>query len=276
MARYNEKKLTKTYGSGYLSDGGIPGAKFWITDEKSYTIYDPRNKNEKPKVPEEKRRFFKNPTPSTFVYRVCVGTMIILFLSTTFYNGRFTFLNGSELTLENEHIYNTGEITFYNYDFQFKLKQLSRLKPVLTPRSLTSDNNLHSVVEMNPEDYQIEFTELVNDGAIYYTGTGTQNKYYWSLNNDYEDFDYAYYIYNYKFYSNALNEYFGGNNARDYFLFYNNQVVRANDYDRWVKQYEKRLLDDGITFWGSTLALLTLPERLTYNIYVIGDFILRW
>lgn len=270
---YNEKRLTRKYGSGYLSI--IPEGDFWITDDKAYPLK--RNDPNGPKLPkDDKPRFFKNPTPSTLVYRLGSFTLILLFLSTTFYNGRFTFLNGSELTLENEHIYNTGEITFYNYDFTFKLKQLSRLKPVLTPRSLTSDSNLHSIIEMDPYDYYSEFKFLVEDGAIYYTGVGTQSNYYWDLNIDYYDFEYAYYIYNYRFYSNALSEYLGGVVARQYFLDYNNGVALAPSFDKWVKDYEKRKYDDGITFWGSTLALLTLPERLTYNIYVIGDFILRW
>lgn len=278
--RYNEKKLTKIYGSGYISDGGIPGAKFWVTEEKSYTLYDPRKKDDNSKKSKKRTKFFKSPTKSSFIYRVGSATLILLFLSTSFYNGRFTFLNGSEVTFENEHIYESGEITFYNYDFTFKLKQLSRLKPVLTPRSITSNDNLHSVVEINPDDYYDEFTRLVNDGAIYFSLYNLNNelRLMWSLNVDYYDIDYASYIYNYKFYSNALQEYFGGNFARDYFVydFDNNQVVKVDSFSKWVKQYEKRLYDDGITIFGSTLALLTLPERLTYNIYVIGDFIFRW
>ena len=214
------------------------------------------------KFKNDSKKFLSKKNNRSLVYRLFGLVSAILFAVLAFGDGTLKFIESYKATIHSDNYsYNNGDITFYNYDWEFKLKQLSNFAPMFS-----IDSGKDS--ELSPTFYKDSLTRLYSNGDIIYDGN-------WSISDFSIDDEFVNRVYSYRYK-------FRGNSQTirviDFFSVSDGKIIISNStaYDKWVNQYNQRADASLGGFGESTLILLNLPVNLTYNMYCLFDFILRW
>lgn len=213
------------------------------------------------------QEFFSKKSNWHLIFRLFGFTFAFMFAVLSLGDGTLRFIESYKTTIHNEnYAFNDGDITFYNYDWEFKIKQLQNFAPMFTINDDYENQNL------SPQFYYDSLKRLYNSGDILYDGS-------WSLSSTGLENDFAKKIYYYRY------KFRGNSNpfpVRDIFEVVDGEVIIYQDklFDKWTNQYEQRALFEDTAFskyvLGSTLVVLNLPTNFTYNLLCVFDLILRW